>query len=130
MFAIVGPSPAVLDRLVDTSGERGAGEVQRRLGEVRAGLAADLVGVEEAIAAVETAAAGRLPGASARHLLDLSGKRLRPLCVALAARCGGGFSSAARELAVAVELVHAATLLHDDVVDLGERRRGQPAARV
>src|SRR5262249_38017531 len=66
---------------------------------------------------------------SATHLLDLGGKRLRPLCVALAARAGIGFGPAARELAVAVELVHSATLLHDDVVDLGTMRRGAPTAR-
>jgi octaprenyl-diphosphate synthase len=52
------------------------------------------------------------------------------MCVALAARVGSGFSAAARDLAVASELVHAATLLHDDVVDLGERRRGAPSARM
>jgi octaprenyl-diphosphate synthase len=68
--------------------------------------------------------------AGARHLLAREGKRLRPMCVALAARVGSGFGPAVRELAVAVELVHNATLLHDDVVDLGEVRRGAPAARV
>jgi len=55
---------------------------------------------------------------------------LRPLCVALASRTGEGFSAAARHLATAVELVHSATLLHDDVVDLGHVRRGQPTARM
>jgi octaprenyl-diphosphate synthase len=65
---------------------------------------------------------------AAHHLLDLRGKHLRPLCVALASRFGDGFTPRARGLAVAVELVHTATLLHDDVVDVAERRRGQPAA--
>ncbi|MEZ4336232.1 MAG: polyprenyl synthetase family protein [Sandaracinaceae bacterium] len=67
---------------------------------------------------------------SASHLLDLGGKRLRPMCVSLAARLGTGFDARAAELAVAVELVHAATLLHDDVVDLGRTRRGAPTARL
>lgn len=66
---------------------------------------------------------------AAHHLLDLGGKYLRPMCVALAAKCGTGFGDAARQLAVAVELVHTATLLHDDVVDLGTARRGAAAAR-
>jgi octaprenyl-diphosphate synthase len=65
---------------------------------------------------------------AAHHLLDLRGKHLRPMCVALASRFGDGFTPRARGLAVAVELVHTATLLHDDVVDLANHRRGQPAA--
>ena len=66
---------------------------------------------------------------SALHLLAQGGKRLRPMCVALAARMGTGFDDNAREMGVAVELVHCATLLHDDVIDDSEQRRGAPAAR-
>jgi octaprenyl-diphosphate synthase len=51
------------------------------------------------------------------------------MCVALAAKLGTGFGPAARDLAVSVELIHSATLLHDDVVDFGDRRRGAPTAR-
>jgi octaprenyl-diphosphate synthase len=58
--------------------------------------------------------------AAAHHLLDLGGKHLRPMCVALAAKCGAGFGPSARQLAIAVELVHTATLLHDDVVDVAD----------
>lgn len=65
----------------------------------------------------------------AAELLRRRGKRLRPLCVALASRLGSGFGSDARDIAVAVELVHNATLLHDDVVDGGESRRGGPTTR-
>jgi octaprenyl-diphosphate synthase len=65
----------------------------------------------------------------AHHLLARGGKYLRPLCVALSAKAGSGFSESARHLAVAVELVHNATLLHDDVVDLGSVRRGVATPR-
>jgi octaprenyl-diphosphate synthase len=49
--------------------------------------------------------------------------------VALSARVGTGFDQRALDLATAVELVHNATLLHDDVIDLAESRRGAPTAR-
>lgn len=69
------------------------------------------------------------------HLLAAGGKRLRPLCTLLASRLGPLANQQksrehARDLAVAVELVHAATLLHDDVVDLAETRRNRPTARL
>jgi octaprenyl-diphosphate synthase len=66
---------------------------------------------------------------SAHHLLEIAGKRLRPMCVVLASRLGQGLDERTREFGVAVELVHCATLLHDDVVDDGDKRRGVPAAR-
>ena len=66
---------------------------------------------------------------SAHHLLEIAGKRLRPMCVVLASRLGQGLDDKTREFGVAVELVHCATLLHDDVVDAGDQRRGVPAAR-
>ena len=66
---------------------------------------------------------------SAHHLLEIAGKRLRPMCVVLASRLGSGLDDKTRQFGVAVELVHCATLLHDDVVDAGDQRRGVPAAR-
>jgi octaprenyl-diphosphate synthase len=51
------------------------------------------------------------------------------MCVVLASRLGQGLDDETREFGVAVELVHCATLLHDDVVDAGDQRRGVPAAR-
>jgi octaprenyl-diphosphate synthase len=74
-------------------------------------------------------------GAAARHLIAAGGKRVRPLLVVLSARaCGGPPHDAARaaelKLMQAAELTHAATLLHDDVLDDGRVRRGVPAARV
>jgi octaprenyl-diphosphate synthase len=66
---------------------------------------------------------------SAAHLLEAGGKRVRPLTVLLSAACFGAPSPAARDLAVAAELVHLATLLHDDVIDDGQQRRGRPTSR-
>lgn len=67
--------------------------------------------------------------AAARHLLRVDGKRLRPLSVIVASKVGRGFDNRVADLAIAVELVHIATLLHDDVVDVGDQRRGEPSAR-
>jgi len=64
------------------------------------------------------------------HLLEAGGKRLRPLLTLLAARAVGGDETRAVPCAVAAELVHNATLLHDDVIDDGDVRRGRPAARL
>lgn len=128
MTAVRTARAEVLGRLAEVSEHKGPEGMAARLLDLRALTASDMAEVELALAALPDGPSQvRKAG---RHLLDLGGKRLRPLCVALAARCGSGYSEAARELATAVELVHAATLLHDDVVDLGERRRGAPAARV
>lgn len=65
-----------------------------------------------------------------RHLLEAGGKRLRPAMVALAARAVNPLVNAARIATVgaAVEFVHMATLVHDDVVDNTAIRRGRPTA--
>jgi octaprenyl-diphosphate synthase len=66
----------------------------------------------------------------ARHLVDSGGKRLRPLLtLAAAVACGHGGAQHVR-LAAAVEFIHTATLLHDDVVDASSLRRGKLAANV
>jgi octaprenyl-diphosphate synthase len=59
------------------------------------------------------------------YLIEAGGKRLRPLLVLLAARASGYKANRHIELAVIIEFVHTATLLHDDVVDTSEMRRGQ-----
>lgn len=63
-----------------------------------------------------------------RYIMGSGGKRLRPLLMILSARlCGyGGVDDA--QLSVVFEFIHAASLLHDDVVDKAELRRNQPAA--
>ena len=122
------PSPDVFQSLEGVCAGRGLDALTQRLVELRVFLEDDLAQVERGISDV---GGGDTPAQqSVRHLLDQDGKRLRPICVALAARAGSGFNAAARVYAVAVELVHNATLLHDDVVDLGDRRRGADAARI
>ncbi len=62
------------------------------------------------------------------HVLDSGGKRMRPALVLLAAELCGYTGPRTVQVAAAVELLHTATLLHDDVVDLSEVRRGRPSA--
>jgi octaprenyl-diphosphate synthase len=65
-----------------------------------------------------------------RHLIDSGGKRLRPL-LALAAAVMGGYPGRDHiKLAAAVEFIHTATLLHDDVVDESSLRRGKVSANI
>jgi octaprenyl-diphosphate synthase len=68
--------------------------------------------------------------AAARHLVSAGGKRIRPMVTLLACGACRGDMKAAVPYAVAAELTHSATLLHDDVIDDGPLRRGQPASRV
>jgi octaprenyl-diphosphate synthase len=99
-----------------------------RLFEVQALLADDLRWIEAALLA--TSVDGPAPGTdAARHLVASGGKRIRPIAMLLSAACFGKIPDSARELAVVAELVHTATLLHDDVVDEGMTRRGVPASR-
>jgi len=121
-------SADVLDRLAIASGARGAHSIGERIASLGRWVRADLAEFEAELAVLPRGA--RVVHQAAHHLLDLRGKHLRPLCVALASRFGAGFTARARSLAVAVELVHTATLLHDDVVDVADRRRGEPSARV
>jgi octaprenyl-diphosphate synthase len=68
--------------------------------------------------------------ALADHLIAAGGKRLRPLLTLAAARALGGGGEKAHKLAAAVEFIHTATLLHDDVVDGSEMRRSKVAAHL
>ena len=65
----------------------------------------------------------------ANHLISSGGKRLRPLLTLAMASLTGYSGDHHIKLAAAVEFMHTATLLHDDVVDESEMRRGRPAAR-
>jgi len=66
----------------------------------------------------------------ARYLIESGGKRLRPMLTVAAAQLFAGGTGSAINFAAAVEFMHNATLLHDDVVDESDMRRSKPAARM
>ncbi|MGD9866958.1 MAG: polyprenyl synthetase family protein [Hyphomicrobiales bacterium] len=66
----------------------------------------------------------------ARHLIDSGGKRLRPMLTIAAAQMCGYSGKGHVKLAASVEFMHTATLLHDDVVDESDLRRGKTTARI
>ncbi|MFZ8861055.1 MAG: polyprenyl synthetase family protein [Thermocrinis sp.] len=65
-----------------------------------------------------------------RHILSAGGKRLRPLLMMEVCRVLGGDVERVIPLAVGIEYIHMASLLHDDVVDGAHTRRGRPSANV
>jgi octaprenyl-diphosphate synthase len=108
----------------EAAGQRPA----QRLTDIHALFAEEMAWVDAHLH--EVVGSGVAPATtSARHLLDAGGKRVRPLAVLLAAGCFGAIPDGARDLAVVAELIHLATLLHDDVVDDAALRRGRPTAR-
>src|SRR4051812_43370360 len=66
----------------------------------------------------------------ANHLISSGGKRLRPMLTLAMAQLAGYSGEGHIKFAAAVEFMHTATLLHDDVVDESDMRRGKPAARL
>jgi octaprenyl-diphosphate synthase len=113
-----------LRTVAEPAGQR----AKARLAEVHAALGEDMQAVQARL--VQLTAEGLSPATdSAAHLLRAGGKRVRPLTVMLSAACFGVPPPAARDLAVVAELIHLATLLHDDVIDDGEERRGLVTSR-
>ena len=94
-------------------------------------LASELVALEGDLADL-VSGDDRKAASAARYLLASGGKRVRPVVCMLANRALGVGEplAAVRRLSVVAEAVHSATLLHDDVIDLGETRRDRPAARL
>jgi octaprenyl-diphosphate synthase len=96
--------------------------------QARSLLNVELEHVEKALKVV--AAEGRQPASQAsEHLVSSGGKRIRSMALLLSAACFGTIPKAALELAVVAEMIHAATLLHDDVIDDSDWRRGITTAR-
>ena len=64
----------------------------------------------------------------AEYIIQAGGKRLRPMLLLLAARALGHMGEDAHQLAAVIEFIHTSTLLHDDVVDESDLRRGRRTA--
>src|SRR3954462_7527571 len=62
------------------------------------------------------------------YLLNAGGKRIRPLVFLLTAKMLGDVPPAAIRLAAVMEFLHNATLVHDDIIDAADMRRGRPTA--
>jgi len=88
--------------------------VRAELAEVEARIAAQAAAFDPAVEGYVTYAIGS------------RGKRLRPLIALLSGGASGGITSGHVDLAVIVELIHIASLVHDDIMDEAERRRAQP----
>ncbi len=125
----MGSEQAILQQL-DASAENGVRpeRAQAALQEVPR-LAVELSALEQQLTRATEDAEETLR-AAARHLVGSGGKRIRPTVTLLACGACDGDMAAAVPFAVAAELTHSATLLHDDVIDDGPMRRGQPASRV
>ena len=64
-------------------------------------------------------------GQALEHIRQRAGKRMRPMLILLTAKCFGEVNAATQHAAVGLELLHTASLVHDDVVDESSERRGQ-----
>ena len=105
--------------------EGGEPGIERLVGLVRS----DMDRVNEAILSHARSHVEMIPEL-AGHLVNSGGKRLRPMLTIAAAQMGGYTGSSHINLATAVEFMHTATLLHDDVVDESDLRRGRKTARL
>lgn len=91
-------------------------------------IADDLARVERKMAELLTSREPLLSEV-ALHLIQGGGKRVRPAVALLVFKaCGGRDVGDMIDVAIALELIHSATLLHDDIIDGGETRRGRPSA--
>ena len=112
---------------MDGAGKAMAKAPQDRLAEW---LAEDMAAVNALIRErMASEHAPRIPEVTA-HLVEAGGKRLRPMLTLAAARMLGYQGTDHQKLAATVEFIHTATLLHDDVVDESQRRRGRPTANL
>ncbi|MBZ5610588.1 MAG: polyprenyl synthetase family protein [Acidobacteriia bacterium] len=87
----------------------------------------DLERVEREIS-LESVASVEAVTTIGRYLQAGGGKRLRPILVLLASKLVGGVTDGSIRMAAVVEMIHTATLVHDDVIDIAETRRGRPSS--
>ena len=109
------------------SAPRAAGVPAMPLEEIRALVKGDLAAVDDMIRA-RLKSSVPLVDQVAEHIIGGGGKRLRPLLCVLAGRACGIENDKHVEAAAFIEFVHTATLLHDDVVDGSQKRRGRATA--
>lgn len=107
----VAPAPARIERFADVQ-DLAALDMQAVDALIRKRLASDVVLINQV----------------AEHIIGGGGKRLRPMLHVLAARAAGYHGNAHAQLAAVIEFIHTSTLLHDDVVDESELRRGRKTA--
>ncbi len=107
-----------------TTGTHAVSPIER----MQALLADDLAAVEIILKTESASPVDMIPDLSG-HIVSAGGKRLRPMVTLAAAHAAGGANEATHNLSAAVEFIHTATLLHDDVIDESDLRRGKPAAK-
>src|SRR5665213_1316040 len=108
---------------VKTVQDAGISPVER----LHALVAADMAATDKLIHQRMASGVALIPDL-AKHLIESGGKRLRPMLTLAAAQAGGYAGDHHVRLAAAVEFIHTATLLHDDVVDESALRRGRVSA--
>src|SRR5437868_3635255 len=90
-------------------------------------VAPELVQVEDELRAYTRSDIAPI-SAIGEYLLNAGGKRIRPALLLLTAKMLGEVSPMAIRLAAVVEFIHNATLVHDDIIDAADTRRGRPSA--
>ena len=89
----------------------------------------DLRKVEREIC-LESMASGTVVSTISQHLNGNGGKRLRPILLLFSAKLVGETNPSCIHLGAVVEMIHTATLVHDDIIDVAETRRGKPSTNI
>src|SRR5436305_814863 len=92
--------------------------IQDELSEVEKHITSESVASVDAVTAI------------GQYLQSSGGKRLRPALLLISAKLAGGAGPSAVHLGAVVEMIHAATLVHDDVIDAAQTRRGRPSTNI